>query len=514
MKNKKIKAMLATALIFSIVLPMGSASVVQAEEEEKILVMGSARDLKNGYGDEGAYLVFDTLLGFDESQSIIPKIIKSWDANDDASQYTLKIQEGVEFTDGTELNAEVVKYALEVYAPFASAGFVDYLKEIEVVDDLTLNVALTESYGNFPLELTSIFAVKKDSVDETGNITDWTGTGPFILDDYQVDQEAVLSTNENYWDTENTPKIDGVDFIVIPDADARIMALKSGEVDVLGVSECFSTYPQSEVAQIMEEGELNVDTNKDAGLVAAYSFNYKEGLMTDINLRKAVVYAIDRDMLAETVLYGLGNGSGDFLPRVYQYSAINEEPYTYDMDIVKESLAEGGYEDTDGDGIVEKDGEAVKLNFVIQSGATAEATAVLVQDFLRQAGIDSELTVLDSSVFAEQVSSGDFDICYTHPWMEPQSYMLWRGLDGEYDSFGLGYGVSDNFETYLHDMLVATDSEQLQEVFNKIWAEIYPFYPATPLYASPRIFMFKKNISGFVFNPNRSYIDLSNVVIE
>ena len=281
-------------------------------------------------------------------------------------------------------------------------------------------------------------------------------------------------------------------WIVIPDENARVMALQSGEVDALGVSEHYCALPYATVAELMGNKDFTVDLQQDLGLISTYVYNYKQGAMTDINLRKAVTYAIDRETIASKIICNVGKASGDFMTRSVNYSPAKETEYVYNPNEAKAALQAGGYTDSDGDGIIEKDGQPVKLKLVVQSGETSRSVAVFVQDCLRKAGIDTELVVLDSSAFSERVAKGDFDISYTHPWLTtPQTYMSWRGATCDYDDFGICFGVSDNFSGYLNSMLTATSKDELQSTFDKIWHEEYAFYPE-PACLSSREYLFIK----------------------
>jgi len=477
-------------------------------------MLAAPRDLKRQLAHEGETLVFDTLTARDEDGSAIPRVV-SWETNADVTEYTLRVQESVYFTDGTLLTAEHIQYSLEYFGPFRSVAFLNLLEDITIVDELTLHVRFSETFGLFPMDMNLLFAVPLGSVDETGTITDWTGTGQFIIEEYEVDQQAVLVTNMDYWDRDRVPDIDGVTIMVIPDVNARIMALRSGTVHALGVSECLNTYPMAAVAEIQNLGDFNVRENNAAANVQAYGFNYLQGPLTDINLRRAIVYAIDRDTIADALLYGIGVGRGHFTSPGIQFFAENETEYTFDLERARAALAEGGYTETNADGIILVDGEPLVLRIVIRTGATPDSVALIVQDMLRYIGIDSEITSLPIPEANELVRAGDYDISWTHPFTsDPQRHLLSRPFRGEYDDSGLGYDISDDFVANRHTALSSTDPNEIQEAFNRIWADIYAFYLGTGLHTSPRVFMYSQNVSGFVFDPDVYYINLTNVVIN
>ncbi len=512
LKRKPVCLLLVAVIIAMVVAGCGSKN---GDSGDNLLVLGALSDFKQGSGTEGQSMVFDTMTNLNTKMEVIPNIIESWETNADCSDYTLKVAEDVEFSDGTPLTADIVKYSLEAWAPFRDGSYMYYLDSINVVDGTTLKVKMTEGYGNLPIELTRIYVSLPGSLDDKGSVVNWTGTGPFILEDYELEQSATLKTNEAYWNTDKKPKIAGVKWLVIPDENARALALKSGEVDALGVSEHYCALPYATVAEFIDGEDFAVDLQQDLGLVSTYVYNYKDGAMTDINLRKAVTYAIDRETIAEEIAFGVGKASGDFMPRSVNYAPLKETPYSYDVARAKAALQAGGYVDSNGDGVVEKDGKAVKLSFIVESGESSRSMAVFVKQCLLQVGIDTELEVLDMSAFGSRASAGEFDISYTHPWLvTPQTYMSWRGSSDDYDDFGICFAVSDNFDGYLKTMLTTTDKNVLQETFDKIWAEEYAFFPGTGLYVQPRVFIHTKNISGLIFNPSTEKVDLSEATIK
>ena len=514
-KTKKGTSLLIAGAMIMSLFVVNTAGVQAQEDNSNTLVLGAYADFKQGSGAEGHSLVFDTMTTKAEDMSIQPGAIESWTTNEDMSQYTLNVRKDVKFSDGTPLTAEIIKYSLEAWAPFRDGSYMYSVESYEVVDDTTLLVNFDGSYGNFPVEISRIFVSLPDSLDENGNVTNWIGTGPFVLEDYQLEQSATLVPNENYWNTEKEPQIDKLEWLVIPDENARVMALESGQVDAIGVTEHYCALSYAAISDLQSNENFTVDINPDSGLIATYVFNYADGPMTDINLRKAVVLGIDRQTMVDSIDYGIGEASGDFMSRKYDYSARNEEPYEYDPEEAKAVLAEGGYEDTDGDGIVEKDGEPVKLRFVVGSEEKERSAAVYVQECLRQIGIDTELQSLDESARGEKEAAGDFDLAYTHPWLKtPQTYMAWRGNSNSYDDFGICFGINDNFEEYWKEVNTAKDKETLWAVFDKIWEELYAFYPGVPLYTEPRAFIYSNEVSGFVFDPEETVIDLSGVAVD
>ena len=301
----------------------------------------------------------------------------------------------------------------------------------------------------------------------------------------------------------------------MPDEVTRVMALEKKEIDVIGPdSHASSQLSNSTLKEIQDKGQLTIMTRTGSS-PQTYMYNYVEGPMSDLELRKAVTYAINREAMVETAARGFGTVMGTFLGDDAKYAARNGEGYTYDPETAKKILADAGYKDTDGDGFVEKDGEKIVLRFVTFSGDNYRTIAVLFQEDLKAVGIDMEISAIENTLFYERTNSGDMDICMCHPWTTAMAYMTWRGGYSTYDNYGPGFGVNDNFPGYLETILTSIDEDEIYATFDKIWADIYAAYPATPLYAGMSSYVHTDEVSGFIWTRGtQNLIDFSEVVIN
>ena len=492
-----------------------SAQTTQPAQEEdpmdSTLVLGASAD----FTGEGKNLVFDRLLWRVSSYEASPYVVTSVH-NDNYTEFTLTVTPGIKFTDGTPVTADIIKYSIESQYPTAAVGFGEAFDHIEVKDDSTLVVKLKTPYMNMEYDLTYIFCVKPGTVSEEGNFMDWVGTGCFILTDHQQDVNATFVRNEEYWNEEKKPaNVKTVVWKVLPDENTRVMALEKKEVDVLGpTSHAASGLSVNILNEIQQKGVLKI-MSREGTSPATYMYNYVKGPMTDIELRKAVTYALDRQGFVDVVSLGFGHAMGTFLGPDDKYTNRNGEGYTYDPDLARQILANAGYVDTDGNGIVEKDGKDVVLQFVTMSSDTYRTIGVLFADYLKAVGIGCEINALERNAFLERTNSGDMDICMCHPWTTAIAYFTMRGSTSEFDNFGPGFGVNDKFPEYLQTILTSTSEKEIQEIFDKVWADIYAAYVATPLYASIGSFVYTDEVDGFIFSRGTdNLIDFSEVVIH
>jgi peptide/nickel transport system substrate-binding protein/nickel transport system substrate-binding protein len=246
-----------------------------------------------------------------------------------------------------------------------------------------------------------------------------------------------------------------------------------------------------------------------------YIYNYLKGAMADIHLRKAVTFAIDRETLAGRVLHGIPHASGHFISLENRFSPKEETEYAYDIEAAKQALSAAGYADSDGNGIVEKDGAALKLTLLIETGDNYKTDAVFVQDALKQIGAEVEIVALETNSFYERASAGEFDISFTHPWTTyPYSYLNWRCVNEGYDVFGTTFMADPGIPAIAGQIGGTVDVDTQEELWKEFWKLEYAAYPGTSLYTYARVIASKNNIGGFAFNTDPMTIDLSKVEVN
>ncbi|AKL95889.1 ABC-type dipeptide transport system, periplasmic component [Clostridium aceticum] len=489
------------------------------EAVSQTLVLGAQNDFKSA--SEAASLVFDFMTAFEENMDISSELssalVKSWEIKNDGATYILHLQEGVKFHNGEDFNAEVAKFSIEYWGPYANANYPKYLKEIKVVDDTTLEVNFHKTFSPFLMELGGIRATLPDTVDDKGIVVDWQGTGPFVLKDYTKDQKAVLELNTDYWNKEKMPTLQEVVWQAIPNENSRVMALKSGQVDAIGLTEHHISMPYAVVGELENTSGIKVlkPTEEYLSTTETYVFNYKKGLLVDLNLRKAIVHAIDRETLTAKLLHNVPTPTGHFVLPAYIDGPKNVEEYSYNTTVAKAALEAAGYKTTNASGIVEKDGKPLQLTLLARNDQTARDVAVYLQSNLKEVGIDVVIDSVDRSIFDEKAKSGEFDIAFTHAWtVPPVRYMQWRGLSDSYDVNGIGFKVDPKIDGLVETVITATDKKDHDQAWEEIWETIYNFYPGTSLFVRARVLAHKDNISGLYFHPRSQTIDLSNVVIN
>ncbi|WBU37514.1 ABC transporter substrate-binding protein [Homoserinibacter sp. YIM 151385] len=300
--------------------------------------------------DVGHYMqylqpAYDTLIRLDDQGELQPMLAESWEYIDETNTtLELKLREGVEFSDGTPLTAEIAAASLERFAaangPRSSA--LAAVDSYDAVDDTTLVVNLSTPDPALTHNLTlPAGMITNPEVADDALASVPAGTGPYVLDEDATRRGDVyvFTRNENYYDPDSFP-FDEIDVRVLTDATARLNAVKTGQVDsALGFA------PQKAEA----EG-AGLEVISAPGDWQGLFIIDREGTTTealgDARVRQAINYAIDGDAILETVVFGEGSSSTQmFYPGTPAYDDALNDAYPFDPEKAKELLAEAGYAD-------------------------------------------------------------------------------------------------------------------------------------------------------------------------
>ncbi len=262
------------------------------------------------------------------------------------------------------------------------------------MDDHTLRILLKEYYYPFLLDLSTEFRSKiisptavEPAWNTSGKLVKYIGTGPFKLSEYVKDQYAVLIRNEDYWG--DKPKLEKVIWKTIPDPHSLVMALKSGDVDMIGAPEHHSAIPYEEVPKLQAEKGIVV-TSQSYGRYQVIRFNCYVSPLDDVRVRKAINYAVDRETMVEELFAGIAKPANLPMCPWFKYGPKNLTGYSYNLEMAKSLLEEAGWIDNDGDGIREKDGKKLEIELLVPQGeANADAVAVYLQSELKKSELSS-----------------------------------------------------------------------------------------------------------------------------
>lgn len=353
-----------------------------------------------GVGVERAAQVMDTLMYRDDvTGEIKPKLAESLDS-DDGQVWTLTLREGVEFTDGTPLDAEAVVFNLDRHiAPDSTSGAKSLLSgvtDIEVTGEYEVTITLNAPSGSFPLALSasspaSLIGSPAALADPEAFNSNPVGAGPFVFDSWTRDSELKLVANEDYYD-EGKPYLDALVYRVLPDPQARADALMSGDV-VLG--------QLSGTSWAAAEGNSNLEIVLSAGGGQALIPNQSKEPGSDERVREAIGLATDPKVTNTIVFPGstLWDQNRDCLPfTTGAPTCLEGASPDPDIEKAKELIAD-----------YVADGGSTKV--VFSAPASTDETNYYVQQ-LTEIGLDVDSQISDAATWLQDTQTGNYDVLY------------------------------------------------------------------------------------------------------
>ena len=441
------------------------------------------------------YNVSDPLVYFNwETQEYEPAVATEWVISDDGLEYTFTIREGVKFHNGDTLTADDVVYSLNrAIASSFTAQTNGCMDHFEKVDDTHVKAVLKYAYAPF-LEIMTNPAyamVSQRAVEECEAAgkdfgREPVGCGAYKLVSWQSGNKLKFERFDDYY--RGTPKMKYIEWTLIADASAGAMALESGEVDYYyGLS-------KADIKHLQELPNMQSKTEERGFGLYDITFNTTDGPFTDVNLRKAVAYAINREEILKGGADGYGvvdncwcaTGATGYLP--------DFEWYEQDLEKAKECLAAAGYPD------------GIDIVFTQDSSDTYMAPAEIMQAQLAKVGINVTFEKLQRSVWIDTVSGNRQFVAslrMTNHVVNDAEYLLRRRLTTAMIGGGNNYSGYQNpeFDKLVEEATVETDQTKRNEIFRQCYEMIKEDVPVIPLYTGVNPIVISKNVKGWTFHP-------------
>ncbi|GAB4485753.1 MAG: peptide-binding protein [Thermodesulfovibrionales bacterium] len=378
-------------------------------------------------------LIFNGLVKYDTDLSVIGDLAESWDISPDGLVITFHLRKGVKWADGTEFTSDDVLFGFRTITDeqTPSAYKEDFLqvKKAEALDRYTFRATYEKPFAPALTSWTNLVVLPKHLMEGT-DITKSemkrspVGLGPYKLDHWTSGQELVLNSNHDYF--EGRPFIDRYIYRVIPDPATMFLELKAGGIDMMGLTPLQYT-KQTETAFFRK------NFRKFRYPVFSYThmaFNLKHPFFQDKRVRQAIAYAVDKQEIVDVVLFGLGvPATGPYVPNTWPYNP-NVKKYGYDPGQARKLLQEAGWTDTDGDGILDKDGRPFRFTILTNMGnSLRKNTATIIQWRLGMVGIKADIRALEWSTFINEfIDKRRFEVVLLG-WnigLDPDQYDIWH----------------------------------------------------------------------------------------
>ncbi len=503
------------------------AKTADTEAAKKDLVFVNYRDIRDLnphlYAGEmyAQSMLYDTLVSITED-GYEGCLAESWTISEDGRVYTFKIREGVTFSDGAVCDANAIlanfEAILENKERHTWLEMMNLLVGVSAPDDHTFVIELSEAYYPMLTELGCIrpFAMISPNCMIEGStkngVSGYIGTGPYVLADFVTDEYAVFERNENYWG--KLPEIGKITVKVIPDNQTRIMALESGEIDLI-----FGK-------NMLDADAISKYTNSDKFTVSLSDptstrhivLNTTNDILGDVAVRQALQHATDREAISEGIFYGLEQPADTLYAKTVPYCDIDLTPYEYSTDTAAQILDEAGWT-TGSSGIREKNGRKLELELLYNSDSVTEKTiAEYLQSEYLKLGISIKIHGEEEQSYRDRMKAGKFDmvfnICWGMPY-DPQSSLaaMRAPVYGDYAA-QLGLADKEEIDQAITDILTSTDETKRQELYRFVLTRLHEDAVYIPLTFECNKALYTADLQGVHFGTDQYDVPFADMYFK
>ncbi|HPS91418.1 MAG TPA: ABC transporter substrate-binding protein [Methanothrix sp.] len=430
-------------------------------------------------------LIFDSLIEKDD-KGLIPWLAESWDISPDAKEYTFNLRKDVKWQDGEPFTANDVKFTVEYEKEHSPASSYDLpsVVNIDVIDDHTIKFTLSQPIAPFLDDMASVRIIPEHIWKDVSDPNKFDspeaviGTGPYKLAEYSKEHGTYkFVANEDFWGPK--PRVKTIEFIPVSDA---TVAFQQGEIDFVGLSaDLLDMFKSDPTVYIFQQPAI-------WGYELSFNMN-KNPRLKDKAVRQAFAYSINRDELVEKIGRGAGKpGSMGILPQDHIWYNPDLPKYEHDAAKAKQVLADDGWIDSDGDGIMDKDGQ--KLSFTVILSSDQARIGELVKERLKEAGIDVAIQAIESKSRDSKLKDGDFEIGINGygGWGGDADYLRTKFCGSSFGIEGASHGrpligyENDRVDELSLAQLKEIDEKKRKELIYELQEVLADEVPSIPLY--------------------------------
>jgi len=446
--------------------------------------------------------IYNGLVKYDKNLNIVGDLAESFDISKDGLTITFHLRQGVKWHDGAPLTSRDVLYTFKITidpkTPTAYAEDFKQVKNISAPDLYTICVTYDSPFApalaSWGVNILPAHLLEGKDITKSPLSRRPVGTGPYRFKEWVSGQKIVLEANEDYF--EGRPYIDRYIYRIIPDSSTMYMELKAGAIDLMALTPV-------QYARQTSSKSFTSRFNKYRYPSSSYlymGYNLRHPLFKDKRIRQAMTAAINKDELIQGVLFGMGQKAhGPIVPGRWAYNPAVKD-IGYDPKHATELLAQAGWKEKNGDGILVKDGKPFKFTILTNQGNQQRLmTAQIIQQRLRLVGIDVKIRIVEWAAFLKEfVNKGNFEVVLL-AWsisQDPDMYDIWHSSKNKPGELNfIGYNNPD-VDRLLIEGRSTFDIEKRKRAYFRIQEILADEQPYTFLYVPDALPVVSSRIRG------------------
>jgi peptide/nickel transport system substrate-binding protein len=443
---------------------------------------------------------YETLVTYEPGTfDLKPLLATGWEYNDDYTQLTLTVREGVQFHDGSTLDAEAVKAGLERSMTIGQGEsfFLDPIESIETPDANTVVINLKAPTPEFVLGLTRIFIPSKQAVEEhevDGDLAqNWfaenvAGTGPYPMTEWIKGQSITLTRFDEYWQGWDGNHPDEYDLRVVAEPATQRLLIEQGECDYA------DSITRDDVTAMTTNPDIKIEEHT-APSPFYIAMNTQKGPLADVKVREAMQYALDYDAVIEQAMSGHASPSWGPLPTSFPQHLDTLPKPEYNLDKAAALLEEAGYEP----------GELELTFMYLEPWIHEKSTGLVLQSGLAEIGVTLNLEPQPWATIVERHANPDTrpDMSmYTvyAPTPSPNSifFPMYHSGSNHWSYFGYS---NPEVDALLEEAPTIIDDAERDQAYKDLQQLIFDDYPDIYAFQENEIQVFRSNVDGYEYRP-------------
>lgn len=446
-----------------------------------------------------------------------PRLAESWEFSPDRKLLTFKLRPGLVWSDGQPITSADVLFTFEAQKTreigWQLAESKDRIERVETPDPLTAIFHFKEAYSTQLIDANEGVILPKHAWEKIP-FKEWRAnaaffdqnlvtSGPFKVESWQPQQRLVLVRNDKYFEP-GVPKVDRVVIQVVPDEPTQVALLRAGTVDAI------ENVPAQDVAGL----EKNPDIELPRHTPRTYFYivwNTSRPFLAKKEVRQALTLAIDRKAIVDSLLFGYASVGASPYPSSFWVRKQDLEPWPFDPQRAKALLAAQGFADTNGDGILERDGKDFEIELMAPSENQLRRNVVLlVQEQLKNVGVRVKPRIIEFNSMGEPLSKHDFDGVVSGLAIATNLSLLHTFHTKGKDTFNWGLYSNPEVDALIEKIDAAIDPRTVKPEFDRLQEILHEDQPVTFTYESQRIAGNRKRVRHLEPNSLSFFFNMRN----